>query len=138
MGSYPLSPAWSARGMRWPPKPDEHQPPRLQSVAPLHTLDHRTFNTSLVPAAGYPHFLITMANYPQLLRCPEHYHPPTSIGDRLMPGVLVHFGPTNADEHERLLYSTVKYELQETIREYLHRTQRTPPIQLFFDMSDME
>ena len=50
---------------------------------------------------------------------------------RLIPGVVIHFGSANSDEHERLLYNTVKYELQETIREYLQRTRTTtadPPV----------
>ncbi len=54
-----------------------------------------------------------------------------------MPGVVVHFGTSHTDEHERLLYNTIRFQIQEIIREYLQRTRRTYPIYLLFDMSDM-
>jgi hypothetical protein len=55
----------------------------------------------------------------------------------LIPGVLVHFSQQHTSEHERLLYNTVRFQIEEIIREYLQRTQRPYPIYLIFDMSDM-
>jgi hypothetical protein len=56
----------------------------------------------------------------------------------LIPGVPIHFGTADTDVHERLLYNTLRFELQEAIRAYLHRTRRLYPINFVFDMSAIE
>ena len=45
------------------------------------------------------------------------------------------YGTIPVDQYERRLYNTVKFQLEETIREYLRRTRRPYPIHLIFDMS---
>ena len=55
----------------------------------------------------------------------------------LIPGVPIHYGTNFSDEHDRLLYNTIRFRIQEIIREYLPRMQRAYPIYLVFDMSDM-
>jgi hypothetical protein len=54
----------------------------------------------------------------------------------LIPAIAVHFGSVYTEEHERLLYNTLKFQLQEAIRTYLQRTQQPTPIHLIFDMSN--
>lgn len=56
----------------------------------------------------------------------------------LLPGVVVHFGGDYSDEHEQLLYNTVRFQLQEVIRAYLDRARRPYPIHLLFDMRERE
>ncbi len=56
----------------------------------------------------------------------------------LIPSIAVHFGIAYTDEHERLLYNTLKFEIQEAIRTYLQRTRRASPIHLIFDLSGIE
>jgi hypothetical protein len=42
-----------------------------------------------------------------------------------------------ADEYERLLYNTVRFQLKETIQGYFQRIRQNYPIQVVFDMSDI-
>jgi len=55
----------------------------------------------------------------------------------LIPGVRVHFGTIFTDEHERLLYNTFRFQLQQIVRAYLHQTRQSHPIYLVFDLSEM-
>jgi hypothetical protein len=55
-----------------------------------------------------------------------------------VPGVPIHFGTVHTAEYERLLYNTLRFELQESIRAYLHRTRQLYPINFVFDMSTIE
>lgn len=55
----------------------------------------------------------------------------------LIPDIMIHFGTSHSDEHERLLYNTMKYQIQQSIRAYLQRTRRRYPIYFIFDMSDL-
>ena len=42
------------------------------------------------------------------------------------------------EEHERILYNTLRFELQETIQAYLQRTRQAYPINLVFDFSGVQ
>ena len=53
----------------------------------------------------------------------------------LMPNVDVHMGLVHSEAHEGVLLNTLKHELEEAVRAYLHQTQRAFPISLVFDMS---
>ena len=56
----------------------------------------------------------------------------------LVPGVRIHFGTAHTDDHEILLYNTLRFKLQEAIRAYVHRTRRLYPIHFIFDVSLIE
>jgi len=53
----------------------------------------------------------------------------------LIPGVRVHFGTVPTNDHERLLYNTLRFQLEQIIRTYLCQTHQMHPIYLIFDMS---
>ena len=52
--------------------------------------------------------------------------------------ISTRFEMLHSEEHERYLYNTLRFDLQETIRAYLQRTRQSYPISLVFDMSDIE
>jgi hypothetical protein len=54
----------------------------------------------------------------------------------LIPGVRVHFGTAHTDDRERLLYNTLRFQLEQIILTYLRQTHRTNPIYFVFDMSN--
>ncbi|CAF3104638.1 unnamed protein product [Rotaria sp. Silwood2] len=91
------------------------------------------------------YFLITITNYPNLLHRTQQYQqsPNQQWQQRLQDGMLVpnipiHFGIAHTEEHETILYNTLRFELEECIRAYLQRTPRLYPINLVFDLSNME
>ena len=87
------------------------------------------------------YFLITVTNCPTLLERTQQYQQPQHArcqDNMLVPHVLDHLGVTHADSYERLLYNTMRGELQGTLRAYLQRTERRHPISLVFDLSSME
>ena len=55
--------------------------------------ERSAFITPLEAAAGYPHFLITITNYPQLVQCAQQYQPPTWVRSSidLLDGVVCIF-----------------------------------------------
>ncbi len=55
----------------------------------------------------------------------------------LIPGVRVHLGAVRTDDHEQLLYNTLRYHLEQIIRSYLRQTYRSLPIYVVFDMSNV-
>ncbi|CAF4064054.1 unnamed protein product [Rotaria sp. Silwood2] len=88
------------------------------------------------------YFLITITNYPNLLNRTQSYQqqPNNELQQRLRVGMLapnaaIHFGIAHTEEHEILLYNTLRFELEECIRAYLQRTQRLYPINLVFDLT---
>ncbi|UJR07038.1 hypothetical protein I4U23_011326 [Adineta vaga] len=92
----------------------------------------------------YPYFIITITNYPHLTQRTARYQGfdetcchQSQHGSMFIPGVLVHFGAASTDEHERLLYNTVRYQIQQSIRTYLRHTRQSYPIHLVFDMHDI-
>ncbi|CAF1320367.1 unnamed protein product [Adineta steineri] len=91
----------------------------------------------------FPYFIITVTNYPHLIQPIQQYQISNQYWQRpyqgaiLIPGVLVHFGINRTEEHERLLRNTVRFRIQEIIRDYLRLTIRPYPFHLIFDMSDM-
>ncbi|CAF4498142.1 unnamed protein product, partial [Rotaria sp. Silwood2] len=59
-------------------------------------------------------------------------------GGMLVPNERIHFGLAHSEEHELILYNTLRFELEECIRAYLQRTQRLYPINLVFNLSDID
>lgn len=55
----------------------------------------------------------------------------------LMPGVRVHFGTGHSNERERLLYNTLRFQLEQLMRSYLFQTGQSHPIYFVFDMSNL-
>jgi len=43
----------------------------------------------------------------------------------------------HANEHERSLYNTLQFQLEQAMRSYLSRTQQLDPIYFVFDMSNL-
>ncbi|CAF3726623.1 unnamed protein product [Rotaria sp. Silwood1] len=91
------------------------------------------------------YFLITVTNFPNLLNRTQSYQQQQNneLQQRLRVGMLapnaaIHFGMAHTEEHELLLYNTLRFELEECIRAYLQRTQRLYPINLVFDLSHMD
>ncbi|CAF4390187.1 unnamed protein product, partial [Rotaria magnacalcarata] len=89
------------------------------------------------------YFLITMTNYPNaLLRTQQHQEPPIHVlrndyqyiqqyrGTILIPNTSIRIGIDVSEHYERFLYTTLRFELEESIRTYLERTQRLYPINL--------
>lgn len=60
------------------------------------------------------------------------------VNGMLIPNVPVHFGAVQSEEHERLLYNTLRFQLHQIIRTYLQQTRRVHPIYLAFDLSNIE
>ncbi|CAF5019821.1 unnamed protein product, partial [Rotaria sp. Silwood1] len=56
----------------------------------------------------------------------------------LAPNAPIHLGMSHTEEHELLLYNTLRFELEERIRAYHQRTQRLYPINLVFDLFHMD
>ncbi|CAF2793140.1 unnamed protein product [Rotaria sp. Silwood2] len=91
------------------------------------------------------YFLITVTNFPNLLHRTQSYQqvPNNELQQRIRDGMLVpnaaiHFGRAQTEEHELLLYNTLRFELEECIRAYLQRTQRPYPINLVIDLSQID
>ncbi|CAF4624308.1 unnamed protein product [Rotaria sp. Silwood2] len=91
------------------------------------------------------YFLITITNYPNLLQRTQHYQQSPNQqwqqrlrGGMLVPNIPIHFGLAHTEEHETILYNTLRFELEESIRAYLQRTRRLYPINLVFDLSNIE
>lgn len=87
------------------------------------------------------YFLITVTNCPTLLERTRQYQQPHDArcqANMLVPYVLNHLGVTHSDSYERLLYNTMRGELERMLRVYLRRTERRHPISLVFDLSSME
>ena len=55
----------------------------------------------------------------------------------LAPGTRIHFGGINTDDHEQLLYNTLRFQLEYIIQNYMSHTRRSDPILFVFDMSNM-
>ena len=49
----------------------------------------------------------------------------------------IHLGRIHTNDHEQLLYNTVRFQLEYIIRNYLSHTNRSGPIYFVFDMSNM-
>ncbi|CAF1520599.1 unnamed protein product [Adineta ricciae] len=109
------------------------------------TSPHRnTHNDSSRIRVPYPYFIITITNYPQFTQRTQWYptsnetlNPQSQHNCMFMPGVLVHFGTGSTDQHERLLYNTVRYQIRQIIRAYLRHTRQSYPIHLVFDLTDL-
>ncbi|CAF3196016.1 unnamed protein product [Rotaria sp. Silwood2] len=104
-----------------------------QTVAPLDTQ-----RSASVPDRQ---FIIILTNNPDLLRQTRRFQP-EELQQRLRVGMLspntaIHFGIAHTEEHEILLYNTLRFELEECIRAYLQRTQRLYPINLVFNLSNL-
>ncbi|CAF2806169.1 unnamed protein product [Rotaria sp. Silwood2] len=91
------------------------------------------------------YFLITITNFPNLLNRTQVYQQPSNNelqqrlrGGMLVPNERIHFGLAHSEEHELILYNTLRFELEECIRAYLQRTQRLYPINLVFNLSDID
>ncbi|CAF5048442.1 unnamed protein product, partial [Rotaria sp. Silwood1] len=59
-------------------------------------------------------------------------------GGMLIPNLPMHIGRAQTEEHETILYNTLRFELEECVRAYLQRTQRLYPINLVFDLSNVQ
>ena len=95
-------------------------------------------NASPEPFEPCRHFIINITNFPNLVQRTYHLEQQTHMQGVLMSGIPIHFGMVNTEAHERLLYNTLQFEIQEAVRAYLHRTQRTYPIYFVINMSGME
>ncbi|CAF3104492.1 unnamed protein product [Rotaria sp. Silwood2] len=58
-------------------------------------------------------------------------------GGMFVPNIPIHVGIAHIEEHETILYNTLRFELEESIRAYLQRTRRSYPINLVFDFSNI-
>jgi hypothetical protein len=56
----------------------------------------------------------------------------------LMTDGSISIGPAIINEHERSLYKAVQRQIKEIIQDYLRQTIQTYPIQIVFDMSDIQ
>ncbi|CAF1398158.1 unnamed protein product [Rotaria sordida] len=81
------------------------------------------------------YFVITITNYPNLLQHTQHFQQLPNQqwqqhlrGGMLSPNVPIHFGIPHTEEHETILYNTLRFELEECIKAYLQRTGRSYPI----------
>ncbi|CAF3694563.1 unnamed protein product [Rotaria socialis] len=90
------------------------------------------------------YFLITMTNYPNvLLRTQQYQEPPIQQyiqhyrGAIFIPNTSIRIGIDGSEQYERFLYTTLRFELEESIRTYLQRTQRLYPVNLVFDLSNI-
>ncbi|CAF1681784.1 unnamed protein product [Rotaria magnacalcarata] len=90
------------------------------------------------------YFLITMTNYPNvLLRTQQYQEPPIQQymqhyrGAIFIPNTSFRIGIDGSEQYERFLYTTLRFELEESIRTYLQRTQRLYPVNLVFDLSNI-
>ncbi|CAF1615482.1 unnamed protein product, partial [Adineta ricciae] len=82
----------------------------------------------------YPYFVITFINcqrpsgpsqqYQTFDQSPDHQSRRECM---LVPGLRVHFGFVSTDAHERLLYNTVRYQIQQIIQAYLRHTRLPNP-----------
>jgi len=52
-----------------------------------------------------------------------------------IPGVRVHFGTVYTNAHQRLLYNTLRFQLEKIMQAYLFQTHHLHPIYFVFDMS---
>ncbi|CAF5226792.1 unnamed protein product, partial [Rotaria magnacalcarata] len=75
------------------------------------------------------YFLITMTNYSSaLLRTQQYQEPPIQHyirqyrGALLIPNTSIRIGIDGSEHYERFLYTTLRFELEESIRTYLQRT----------------
>ncbi|CAF3704623.1 unnamed protein product [Rotaria sp. Silwood1] len=96
-------------------------------------------------ATGHQYFIITLTNYPNLLQhtqtyqhSPNHEWEQRRRGGMLIPNLPMHIGRAQTEEHETILYNTLRFELEECVRAYLQRTQRLYPINLVFDLSNVQ
>ncbi|CAF1366076.1 unnamed protein product [Rotaria sordida] len=103
------------------------------------------FHVQSTTARRNQHFLITITNYPNLLQRTQDFQQSPNQqwqqrfrGGMLIPNVPIHFGMAHTTEHETILYNTLRFELEESIRAYLQRTRRSYPISLVFDFSNMD
>ncbi|CAF3831688.1 unnamed protein product [Rotaria sp. Silwood1] len=94
---------------------------------------------------GNQYFIITVTNYPNLLRqTPTYQESPNQQWQQwLRDGIPItnvpsHFSRATTEEHEIILYNTLRFELEECIRAYLQRTGRLYPINLVFDFSHVQ
>ncbi|CAF4479778.1 unnamed protein product [Rotaria magnacalcarata] len=90
------------------------------------------------------YFLITMTNYPNvLLRTQQYQEPPIQQyiqqyrGAIFIPNTSIRIGIDGSEHYEGFLYTILRFELEESIRTYLQRTQRLYPINLVFDLSNI-
>ncbi|CAF1543899.1 unnamed protein product [Adineta ricciae] len=88
----------------------------------------------------YPYFVITFINcqrpsgpsqqYQTFDQSPDHQSRRECM---LVPGLRVHFGFVSTDAHERLLYNTVRYQIQQIIQAYLRHTRLPNPNSLILN-----
>ncbi len=55
----------------------------------------------------------------------------------LAPDIRIHFGCCHTNEHEQLLYNTLRFQLEHAIQNYLQHTRRLDQIYFIFNMSNM-
>ncbi|CAF4784307.1 unnamed protein product, partial [Rotaria sp. Silwood2] len=72
---------------------------------------------------GNLYFLITITNYPNLLQRTQHYQQSPNQqwqqrlrGSMLVPNIPIHVGIAHIEEHETILYNTLRFALEESIR----------------------
>ena len=56
-------------------------------------------------------------------------------GAIFIPNTPMRIGIDGSERYERFLYTTLRFELEESVRAYLQQTQRLYPINLVFDLS---
>ncbi|CAF2104341.1 unnamed protein product [Rotaria magnacalcarata] len=90
------------------------------------------------------YFMITLTNFPTLLEHTTQYQQPSDeryIQQRsdaiVIPNRPIRIGIDDSEEHERFLYTTLRFEIEESIRAYLQRTHRSFPITMVFDLSNI-
>ncbi|CAF2898988.1 unnamed protein product [Rotaria sp. Silwood2] len=94
----------------------------------------------------HQYFIITLTNFPNLLRRTSTFQqaPNQQWQQYLRDGTLTqvaatHFNTIHTEEqHEAILYNTLRFELEECVRAYLQRTGRLYPINLIFGFSHIE
>ncbi|CAF1237316.1 unnamed protein product [Rotaria sp. Silwood1] len=105
-----------------------------QTVGPLYV--HRS------ASAPQRQFIFVLTNNPDLLRGTRAFQTQEweqrRRGGMLIPNRPMHIGRAQTEEHETILYNTLRFELEECVRAYLQRTQRLYPINLVFDLSNVQ
>lgn len=93
---------------------------------------------SILEANRY--FMITLTNFPDFLDRTDRYQTrqisvvPNCEG----PNLRAQLAALDSEVRESILYNTLKYEFQQTLRTYLEQTEKAFPISLVFDMTDLK
>ncbi|CAF4630333.1 unnamed protein product, partial [Rotaria magnacalcarata] len=58
-------------------------------------------------------------------------------GAIFIPDISLRIGIDGSEQYKRFIYTTLRFELEESIRTYLQRTQRLYSINLVFDLSNI-